>query len=164
MAFTVQNDDGDSVGANAYIDVSTFKEYHDDRQNEYDDFDDSEIQVAIIKATDFLDIRFQYIGTIKDSNQTTEFPRSGDDTIPTVIKEAVAEYAFRALSSELVSDPDFDTTGGKVKTKREHIGPIEEETEYFEFSGSEIPSYPSVDLRIERSGYVYSGSVGFLNR
>lgn len=50
--------------------------------------------------------------------------------IPRQIKQAVAEYAVRAVASTLLPDPSVDQFGGSVQRRLEKVGPIEEEYEY----------------------------------
>lgn len=82
-------------------------------------------------------------------------------SIPDKLKDAVAEYAVRAASAELVLDPDSGLGGGAIKMKREIVGPIEEVIEYqggTTLSGI-LPQYPAADLLLAEfiDGAVYSG-------
>jgi hypothetical protein len=74
MALVVQDDTGTIAGANAYIDLTAFKAYHDARANVYTT-DDAKVTAAIIKATDYLDTRFRFIGVKLATGQTTQWPR-----------------------------------------------------------------------------------------
>lgn len=74
MAVNVQDDAGDVANANAYISVADFKAYHDDRGNSYGT-DDAAIGVAIVRATDYIDTRFQFVGVKNSGTQTTQWPR-----------------------------------------------------------------------------------------
>lgn len=163
--FNVQDDDGLVSAANAYIDVDFFKDYHDSRGNDYSSYSDAQIKVAIVKATDHLDQRFRYRGVKKNDRQVTQFPRihlydrDGDfvEGVPQEVKEADAEYAFRALSSSLQPDPDLDSSGRPVRSKREKVGPIETETEWLGTS-AQLANYPAADLKLKRAGYVVEGN------
>lgn len=62
MTLKVQNSYGSVASANAYITLAEFKSYHDDRGNDYSGFIDAKLENAIIKATDFLDTRFNFLG------------------------------------------------------------------------------------------------------
>jgi hypothetical protein len=73
MTLNVQSDDGTVANANGYISVAEFKAYHDDRGNTYGA--DNLIAIAIIKATDYLDTRFEFIGVKLTTDQTTQWPR-----------------------------------------------------------------------------------------
>jgi hypothetical protein len=162
MAFTVQTDNG-VANANAYITVQEFKDYHDDRGNSYSGMADPDIQKAIIKATDYLDQRFTFVGDQASVDQRTQWPRydaidaSDNDRwgIPTEIKEACAEYALIANSTTLNPTP---TIGSNIKSKREKVGPIEEETEYTGSSFA-LPTYPVADQRLYASGLVIRGKI-----
>lgn len=57
--FIVQGPRGDVAEANAYISVARFKQHHDDRGNTYGAASDPNIQLAIVKATDYVDQRWR---------------------------------------------------------------------------------------------------------
>src|SRR5258708_38696462 len=65
MAFVVQTDNGLAANANAYIDLTFFKPYMDDRNRTalYQPFTDPQIQAAIVVATDYIDTRFNFPGS-----------------------------------------------------------------------------------------------------
>lgn len=164
MAFNVQNDAGTVTNANAYITVAEFKTYHDDRGNSYGDPvpADSVIERAIVRATDYVDTRFNYIGELPP-RYATAWPRISaiDPTgylisgVPPAVKEACAEYALRALDGSLFPDPERDTSGRLLDSKTEKVGPIESSVTYSAASGSvENPIYPVADLKLTRAGLV----------
>ena len=81
-------------------------------------------------------------------------------SIPEKLKQATAEYAVRAVSSAitLMPDPVIDDTGRTVVSKREVVGPIEEETKY-EAGGAlsqVLRPYPTADRLLAE----YIASVG----
>lgn len=77
------------------------------------------------------------------------YSRSGVlvEGIPEKLKQAVAEYADRALSATLMPDPTIDESGKTIIAKREKLGPIEEETTYAEGSqlAFKLRPYPAAD-------------------
>ncbi len=89
--------------------------------------------------------------------QPLSFPRTGLVDrhgiaylgVPTLVKNAWAEYAVRARLSTttLAPDPTVDALGGVVAEKFEKVGPIEERTRYVEgsTSGGRLPAYPAAD-------------------
>ena len=165
MAFTVQNDNGTQEGANAYVSVDFFKAYHLDRANAYTATDE-QIQAAIIKATDYLDTRFPFIGTkAYGRDQTTAWPRVDAfdldgysvDGLPEEIKNAVCEYAIRALASSLMADPSRDATGAAIQSKENTVGPITEKITFATGAAYTLPKYPAADRRLIASGLVVSG-------
>lgn len=155
MAFTVE--DGTGVAdANAYITLAFFKDYHDDRGVDYSGSTDSEIETAIIKATDYMELRFgdRWIGYLSSDATTLTWPRGGvydrkgvlvEDTIPTDIKKACAEYALRALTTTLLPDPTTDASGKVVSRELKKIGPIETEKEFQVGRSDTIKPYPAAD-------------------
>lgn len=169
MAFTLQDDLGAVAGANACISEAEFITYHADRGNDHSAFSTAQVEQAIIKATDYVDSRFlnNFPGTRLVLGQSTEWPREdaydreGDlvEGIPTALKEALAEYTFVALSSDLTPTPDYDA-GGVITRKKEKLGPLEEETVYSETSQKTgLRTYPVADLKL-RSLLTGSRSTG----
>jgi len=67
--------------------------------------------------------------------------------MPDLYKQALAEYASRALASTLLADPTVDATGRSVIEKMERVGPIVTLTKYEPGSGiSNIyGQYPAAD-------------------
>lgn len=166
MAFTVQNDQGNVVGANAYISEAFFVAYHADRGNTYT-ATSTEIEQAIIKATDYLDQRFTFIGEKPDQSQTTEWPRlDAEDRndnlrtgVPQEIKEATAEYALIALTQELNPAPTRDDTGALVSQRTDTVGPITESRTYANAASFSQPDYPKGDNKLISTGLVVVGRV-----
>lgn len=162
MAFTLQEDSGAVTGANAYIDATFFKSYHKDRGTLPDGLETSTINAAIIRATDYLDARFNFVGEKEQRVQTTQWPRSDaydiDDHIvfgiPFEVKNATAEYALIALSQEINPNPDRDDTGRSVLEKYERVGPLEERTLYDRGVRFEMPRYPKADRMLTIRGLV----------
>ena len=141
--FVVQSDSGDTANANAYITTGYFRSYHDARGNSIQTigtttYSNSDWQKAIVRATDYLDTRFTFIGDRQTRDQTTEWPRHNaydrDDyawtIIPEAVKEACAEYALIALTSTINPLPTRDDSGQAITRKKEVAGPFEEETVY----------------------------------
>jgi hypothetical protein len=161
--FDVQDDSGSVAGANAYITVAEFKSYHNARGNDFSAYGGGSIEKAIVKATDYLDQRFTFVGEMASVAQRTQWPRlSAEDAsenlrtgIPFEVKEACAEYALIAAGQELNPVP---TTPSSVKRKREKVGPIEEETEYAG-SAFSLPTYPAADYKLFTSGLAMRGKI-----
>ena len=163
MAFTLEDGSG-VTGANAYISVTFADEYHSDRGKTAWDGGGAvtvaQKQTAIIKASDYIDIRFgrRFVGFRQLKDQGLEWPRldafdldgfllSGIDEVPRQIQKACAEYALRALIlTDLLPDPtlpfvDRASTGetttqsggaatGEVKRKKIKADVIEIDTQY----------------------------------
>ena len=174
MAFTVEDGTG-VAGANAYISVAYADEYHAERGNAGWTGDDALKQQAIVRATDYIETRWgdRYRGRIqyRDPLQSLGFPRLdiwdrnglAITGIPDLLKRATAEYALRALTEELMPDPDYVPATGFVSGVREKVGPIETETTYQQPFSNRAPlmrAWPEADrlikLLLGRVGaYVY---------
>lgn len=168
MALIVQDNTGSVAGANAYITVAEFNAYHDDRGGDYSGAaaDDEAIEAAIVRATDYLDQRFTFVGKKRRGrDQTTEWPRSDArdrdqhyvNDIPPEVKEACAEYALRALAAELNPDPERNASGVAVLSKSEAVGPISESVTFVGGAVFQMPKYPAADQKLVRAGLVRSG-------
>lgn len=165
MAFTPQDDSGTVVGANAYGSVAAFKQFHDDRGNSYGTATDPVIEQALVKATDYLDMRFRYVGMKLNKPQLTQWPRANAvdadgrwvQGVPDVVKEVTYEYALRALNGVLAPDPTRDDSGRIVMSKSEQVGPLSESVTYANFSTYDMPAYPTADRRLVRSGLTVTG-------
>lgn len=166
MALIVQNDQGTVPGANAYISVQEFKDYHDARGNSYAGQTDQQIETGIVRATDYLDGRFRFVGKpLYGRDQTTAWPRSDAwdcsrryvTGIPREVKDATAEYALRALAADLLPDPIRDPSGAPVLSKSETVGPISESVTYVGGSVFVMPKYPAADSKLVRACLVISG-------
>lgn len=156
MAFTVEDGTG-LVNSNALIDVAFADAYFADRGIATWTGDTSTVkQPAIIRATDYLCNRFAFLGEKYKDEQALAFPRVNIPlypadlnvaVMPVKMKQAVAEYALRALTKTLAPDPVVDSTGGKVIEKREKLGPLEEQTKYAEgVANSLLTPYPAADM------------------
>lgn len=163
MAFQVEDGTGLS-NSNSYISVDFFKAYHDDRGNNRKDpggtdFTDTEIEQACVRATGYLDKRFQsrWRGWKQKRSQALDWPRnnamddndylySDIDAVPRNLQKACAEYALRALRlNPLAPDPSLPfqdrgaTVGqtsqasgasGEVTRLKEKVDVLETDTSY----------------------------------
>lgn len=156
MTFLVQDDAGSVAGANSYVDVDDFRDYHLDRGVDISIYADDFCERALVRATDYMDGRFAFIGMQASLTQFTKWPRGNaydeDDVlrsgVPNEIKEACCEYAFLALTAELNPAPTLDATGRAVLSKRTVVGPIQEETGYAAGAAFKFPKYPKADCKI----------------
>lgn len=75
------------------------------------------------------------------------FDRDGSPllNIPVRLKQAVAEYAVRAIAGVLQADIVPDASGRVVTRTRVKVGPIEEETEFDESGSIQLAVYPAAD-------------------
>lgn len=160
MAFTVE--DGSGVeDANAYITVAYANEYFTDRGISAWTGADSVKEIAIIKATDYIEKVYgdKFLGYKNDEDQSLAWPRNGDDEevgLPKALKQATAEYALRALSAALLPDPTVSATGKFITAESKKVGPIEKSFEYSEAMGVElIVPYPAADMLLR--SLVYAG-------
>ena len=160
MAFVVQDPDAPTDDANAYISVQYFKDYHEARGNVYT-ATDTEIEVAIVRATDYADTRWTFAGYRYDDSQSTECPRSGVkdpnsgywlDDYPSELEQAIAEYALPALTQSLYPSPNVDKTGRAVAYTRKKVAVLEKETHYFQGgSANAWTLFPLADGKMKRT-------------
>lgn len=177
MAFTVVDPNAPQSDANAYIDVATFNTFHTDRNVQQvvnSDFDPTQIQGAIVQATDYIDKRWgrSFRGFKRTRAQRLEWPRidafDNDnyllDRIPDQLVAATAEFALLALQlgrnlAPAVA-PGFaylDANGqvvangsGQVIATRDKAGPLESEVRYGDATSiagfmAKVPEYPQAE-------------------
>lgn len=162
MAFVVEDSTGLS-NANAYVTVAFCNDYHSDRGNATWTGTDTVKEQAIVKATDYLDRRYQFTGNKASRQQALEWPRYdvflneeyGNRIpylvleIPIELQRACAEAALLALSNELIPTPTYDAAG-EVTMKREKVGPIETETGYRAAGVAPLKRWPHIDLILKK--------------
>lgn len=170
MALTVE--DGSVVaGADSYISVDFAQVYWEAHGLDATAFGEAALDVACRRATQYLDLVNDWKGcALSPETQALEWPRYGvvdhrnvylaEDAVPLAVQEACAEYAFRALTVDLMPDPELDDTGRSVVATREKIGPIDVSVEYTGGQGAAIRRYPVADRLIRhlvkpRTGRVY---------
>lgn len=65
--------------------------------------------------------------------------------IPDKLKQAVSEYAVRALVAVLQNDVVPDASGRIITVTKSKLGPLETTTEFQESAGVQIAAYPAAD-------------------
>jgi len=173
MALLLQDDSGTVAGANTYITVEDFRAYHTDRGTDTTPYLDAVVSAALIRARDYLDQRFKYIGfRFRGVNfQSTEWPRYNaygrDDLlivgVPREVKDAQAEYALRALTMTLNPDIQRDLTGQRVQSLSQSMAGMDKTITYAALSPS-LPEYPAADLKLRQAGLIRSSMSGTLRR
>ncbi len=162
MAFTVEDGTGEVAGANSYASVEEFEAYWDDRGFDHTVYTEPQIEYALVKATDYIELRFRnyFLGyrVVREPPQPLSWPRAGVvahgvlvEGIPDQLKRATNEYAKRALElDDLAPDPGgYDSTGGLIKVRERKVAAIEEKTEYEVGSGALLRPYPAADSLLE---------------
>ena len=159
-------EDGSGLAdANAYIDFAFADEYHRLRANEaWADADENSKVAAIVRATDYVDRRWRFVGSRFVDGQALAWPRDvaydkdgfdQSEIVPAVIENITAEYALRAvdLDTRLLPDPETEENGQFVTLIREKVGPIEDEKRYdARIPVKRIKPYPEADAILLDSG------------
>ncbi|MEE8551511.1 MAG: DnaT-like ssDNA-binding protein [Gemmatimonadota bacterium] len=169
--------------ANSYVSIADADAYAFDRQVgpfiAWLQANESNKVAALITATQYVDLRWQYVGTItvEDTGsgdpQALKWPRGPaidadgidvSDEVAGQIIDATIEYAARAIdpstceARELLFDQEnLDNANRFIKLKREKLGPLEEETRYSESRAtSKLRDYGQADKIIRESGLLAS--------
>jgi hypothetical protein len=169
---TLTPEDGTGVAdANCYIDQAYADTYFTDRGDTvWSAAAVADKEAAIIKATDYIELRFadRWKGALSADATTLSWPRdyvydrkgaAVTNAIPEDLKKASAEYALRALSAALLPDPTVEDNGQLVKSTLSIVGPITDQVTY-QTGGqvNEIRSYPAAD-RLLKFWLISSGGV-----
>lgn len=120
--------------ANSYVSVTDFREYWSDRGVIFSTQTDEQIQQHLIKATQYIDKNFRYIGVRPNETNALNWPRwyayseegyvySG---VPNDIVFATCEAG--ALSIDGISL--FTSTEKGVNEKTENVGPVQTTYKY----------------------------------
>lgn len=168
MAFTVE--DGTGIdGANSYSSTANSDTYHTDRNNtSWLQLTTPAKQAALIKATDYIDQRFTFIGTKESESQGLAWPRFNaldkdgyyrSSEVPEEVLKAVSEYALLASVESLYITPSYNTTGLDVKKTKDVVGPIETEIEYATDSSSGATQRTTVKELPEADSYLWKLTV-----
>lgn len=118
-------------------------------------------QQALVRATDYVETRWgrrgKFMGQAQFDVQALSFPRlyiNEDGVVPEGIQKAVSEYALRALTKTLLSDPPVDATGRLPSLLRSKVGPIETEKRFADGAAVELfKDMPAADLLLRP--YIY---------
>lgn len=158
-AFVVEDGSG-LDDSNSYESVAEFDDYCNARGMEVtSQYNDIDKQRALIKAAEYIDLGpgQRFLGRRLLSTQAMKFPRQclPDPEfcwqfitgIPTKLKYAQSEYAFRELTTPgtLMPDPTVDETGLQVQSSFEKVGPIEERKIYLASSAKTMKPFPKAD-------------------
>lgn len=156
MAFLVEDGTG-LAGATSGASVAEADAYFTDRAVTAWTGVTAVKQAALIRATDYVELRFAayFKNTVQFplTPQALSFPRldgNGVTTgIPVAYKRAVCEYALRALTAVLAPDPITSTSGLSVVSETHKVGPIEDSFEYAKMGAGSVSAlfkpYPAAD-------------------
>jgi len=156
MAFIVQDDTGEVANATSYGEVDDLRDYWSDRGQELITWSDTECQAALIRATQYIDLRFVYHGIkTNGSDQTTEWPRSTDTIIPVVVLQACYEYAF--YSATIPLSVQAQSSDRLIIRERKKLEGMEKEVEYAGGkSAQRYNMYAIADALLQKTGCVAS--------
>lgn len=154
MAIIVEDGSGLST-AESYLSVADCGTYHTNRGNAAWTGADSAKEIALRKATQYLDAVYgrSFQGTRVTVTQALAFPRYDVEidgfvltstTIPQKLKDATAELAVRALTEDLLADQD---TPGSIESESVTVGPISTSTTYAGGRAQQA-AYPYVEALI----------------
>ncbi len=131
MALVVE--DGTVVaGADSYISVADADTYFTNLGNSAWTGADSVKEAALRKATNYVDMTYNWVGSITDNDQPLSWPRYSaydkegrllTDTIPQKLKDAVCELAVASLSNDLTQI----TLASQANVKRKKVDKLEVE-------------------------------------
>jgi len=141
MALTVE--DGTVVaGADSYLSLAAADTYHSSHGSPtaWASATDPAKEAALRYATQWVDGKFQFLGSVADSDQVLDWPRQNvwddegrsvaADIVPQRVKDATAEMALAHIGAALNASL---ARGGAVR--REQVGPVA--VEYMESANPE---------------------------
>jgi len=153
MALIVEDGTGLLV-AESYVSVVNANLYHSAMGNTlWDPLSEGVKEIALRRATQYIDSEYQFVGALKNYNQALQFPRylfqdeflsiRYDNIWPIVpVRDACCELALRAHNTSLIVDVDASTI------KFEKVGPIE--TEFFRSQSNNQIRYQIADRLLKQ--------------
>ena len=128
MAFIVEDGTG-LTDANSYASVQEYRDYAELRNIDVTSELDATIQGYLVRATDYLELTYEYLGEKLTETQMLEFPRLIDyeDTeLPLRVKNATIEMAFEQANGATI----FKNADKNITSIREKVDVIETEKKY----------------------------------
>jgi len=133
MSFIVEDGSG-ITDANSYVTIDEFKEYWTDRNIDYTEKTDAEVQACLINATQYIDNNYTFIGYKNSYYQGLEFPRYNAydrngyfvTGIPKCLKYSIYESGSISLSGTDL----FSSSEDGIVEKTENVGPVETTYKY----------------------------------
>lgn len=156
------------VNADSYVDISYADDYFNSRDvSEWEDLEDSEKEVMLIKATDFIDNGYQWNGKKSNIEQSLRFPRVNLEDyegqkivgVPNCLKQAVCECCILILGNKTL----YKTENENGKVTSERIGELS--FSYAQGNDSSETLYETLNLRLrglykdKSKKVIYSGKV-----
>ena len=162
VTLNVQDYTGEIAGANAYISLSDAKALFTARGITTSASDD-DICRAIISATEYIDLRFDFAGDRLAEEQTTEFPRyaeEDEEELNPYIVKACGLYAHEALTASLWRT-ETETDAARVVEMSQSANKAGETVKYSgTLKNSTFKTFPLIDALVNKCGFVKcSGSI-----
>jgi hypothetical protein len=151
IEFVVEDGTG-KADATSYGSVDDFRQFWQNRGTDYGShlYSDEQVQVALNKATDYVDGLYPWRGIKGSTTQALEFPRSycyddrdryyDSDTVPSIIKKGM----FIAAGYTLEGNEFFDGAVASNVTQKS-MGPV---SVSFGFGGEKPIRIPEVERAI----------------
>lgn len=166
VTLNVQDYTGDVAGANAYISLADAKALFTARGLTTTASDD-EISAAIISATEYIDLRFDFTGDRLYEDQTTEFPRyaeADEEALNEYIVKACGLYAYEALTASLWRT-EAETDAARVIEKTQSVNKASETVKYSSaLKSAQFKTFPLIDTIVNKCGFVKSAGSIILTR
>lgn len=144
----------------SYADLTYLNDFMSKRAITDNWTDDEKSAALYIGANDYIDVKYQFAGTVEDETQTLALP-TNEVEVTDKVKRANCEAALLYLNGKLFNT-ELDVNGAiKVKMSREKLDVLEEESEieYFNSTGQTyLIDHPQVDALLR--DYLSSASVG----
>lgn len=114
--------------------------------------DAATLEQQAIRATDYIDANYEFIGRRATRDQARQWPRYYEravagwhldsTTIPAKVKQAIFELTYRLGQNDSL----FDTIKhGAIVRKKSKVGPVETDLEYSQSTTMDRPKFPAVD-------------------
>lgn len=153
-------EDGTGItDANAYISLAEFKAFATARFVDLDDYEDDQINGAIVIASvDFISVNYDFKGAKLVATQGMTLP-TDEVEITSNIKNATYQSALLSLKGRLFVDTTEININGAISAESKSVGSLSKSVEYAENGRKYTNKYPTTNIDNLLSDYVLGGGV-----
>ena len=156
MSLIVEDGTG-VINANAYISLAEFKAYASARFIDIDDFENDQINGAIVIASvDFISVNYDFKGIALTEDQGMALP-TDKVGINSDIKIATYQATMLSLNGRLFVDTTELSVNGAISSESKGVGSLSKSVEYSEDGRKYTSKYPTTNIDERLSSYLSGG-------
>ena len=140
------------ANANSFASVDEFKQYWSDRGSDLSAYADAQIEQNLVKATQYIDKNFRYIGMKPSSTQALNWPRwyaySEEGYVYSGVPKDIISATCEASLLSLQGLSLFASSESGIAEKTENVGPVETTYKYQSTQNGRV-AYQAVQIYLK---------------